>query len=149
MKKQPQLGDVDAAMDTIERLRFVVLLYDKTSTGSEVNNMVRFDLFARKGRDVNNIPQTKGALLQHARRAAYQAGHCWSQTIEPQIELPRPAGWGWVGTDGGKWGVVWSNLPEASKVCRELLRNICYVNYYLQKITITGSPTMHTFVWCT
>ena len=84
MKKQPQLGDVDAAMDTIER--FVILLYDKTNTGSDVNT-VRFDLFARKGRDVNNIPPTKGALLQRARRAAYQVGHCWSQAIEPQIEL--------------------------------------------------------------
>ena len=52
-------------MDTIERV--VVLLYDKTNTGSEVN-IVRFDQFARKGRDVNNIPPTKGALLQHARR---------------------------------------------------------------------------------
>ena len=99
LMKKPQLGDVDAAMDTIER--FVVLLYDKTNTGSEVN-MVRFELFARKSRDINNIPPTKGALLQHARRAAYQAGHCWIQAIEPQIELPRPAGWGWVGTDGGK-----------------------------------------------
>ena len=73
LMKKPQLGDVDAAMDTIER--FVVLLYNKTNTGSEVN-MVRFELFARKGRDDNNIPPTKDALLQHARRAAYQAGHC-------------------------------------------------------------------------
>ena len=89
-------------------------LYDKTNTGSEVN-MVRFELFARKGRDVNNIPPTKGALLQRARRAAYQAGHCWSQAIEPQIELPRPAGWGWVGTDGGKWDGVWSNLPTGKQ----------------------------------
>ena len=119
LMKKPQLGDIDAAMDTIER--FVVLMYVKTNTGSEVH-MVRFDLFAKKGRYVNNIPPTKGALLQHARGAAYQAGHCWSQAIEPQIELPRPAGWGWVGIGGGKWDVVWSNLPEASKVCRELLR---------------------------
>ena len=47
LMKKPQLGDVDAAMDTIQR--FVVLLYDKTNTGSEVN-MVRFEIFARKGR---------------------------------------------------------------------------------------------------
>ena len=99
LMKKPQLGDVDAAMDTIEIL--VVRLYDKTNTGSEVN-MDRYDLFARKGRDVNNIPPTKSALLQRARRAAYPAGHCWSQAIGPQIELPWPAGWDWVGTDGGK-----------------------------------------------
>ena len=98
---------VEHQLDKIQR---VDVVWDKTNTGSEVN-MVGFEQFARKGRDVNNIPPTKGALLQHARRAAYQAGHCWSQTIEPQIEIPRPAGWGWVGTDGGKWGVVWSNFP--------------------------------------
>ena len=96
LMKKPKLGDVDAAMDTVER--FVVLLDDKTNTGSEVN-MVRFDLFARKGRDVNNIPPTKGALLQHARRAAYQAGHCWSQAVKPPIAPKRAAGWGWVGTE--------------------------------------------------
>ena len=103
-------------------------LYNKTNTGSEVN-MDRFELFARKGRDVNNIPPTKDALLQHARRAAYQAGHCWSQAVEPQIELPRPAGWGWVSTDGRKWDVVWSNLPEASKLCKELLLSGCTKGY--------------------
>ena len=47
LMKKPQLGDVDAAMDTIER--FGVLLYDKTNTESEVN-MVRFEIFARKCR---------------------------------------------------------------------------------------------------
>ena len=52
LMKKPQLGDVDAAMDTIER--FVVLLYDKTNTGSEVN-MVRFEIFARKGRYTSTL----------------------------------------------------------------------------------------------
>ena len=65
---KPQLDDVDAAMDQLER--FVVLLYNKLCTTSYVN-VVRFDLFARKGRDVNDIPPTKGAFLQHARRATY------------------------------------------------------------------------------
>ena len=138
LMETPQLGYVDAAVDTIER--FVVLLYDKTNTVSEAN-MARFELFARKGRDVNHIPPTKGVLLQHARRAAFQAGHCWSQAIEPQIELPRPAGWGWVGTDGGKWDVMWSNLPEASKVCRELLRcgctKVCRANCKCMKAALT------------
>ena len=81
---KPQLDDVDAAMDQLEK--FVVLLYNKLCTTSYVN-VVRFDLFARKGRDVNDIPPTKGAFLQHARRATYQAGHCWGQPMEPQMVI--------------------------------------------------------------
>ncbi len=81
---KPQLDDVDAAMDQLEK--FVVLLYNKLCTTSYVN-VVRFDLFARKGRDVNDIPPTKGAFLQHARRATYQAGHCWGQPIEPPMVI--------------------------------------------------------------
>ena len=95
--------------------RFVVLLYGKSSTRSDVN-VVRCDLFARKGRYVNNIPPTQGALLRHARRATYRDGHCWSQAIEPLIEPKRAGGWAQVGTDGGMWDVVWSYLPEANKI---------------------------------
>ncbi len=36
-------------------------------------------------------------------------------------DLPQPEGWGWTGTAEGAWNVLWSKLPEASKVCRELL----------------------------
>ena len=126
MNKQPQLGDVDAAMDTIER--FVVLLYDKTNTGSEVN-MGRFEIFAREGRVGlrQQYSTDEGCASSACEESSISgSGHGWIQAIEPQIELPRPAGWGWVGTGGGgKWDVVWSNLSEASKVCRELLRCGC------------------------
>ena len=30
-------------------------------------------------------------------------------------------GWSWTRTSGETWEVLWSKLPEASKVCRELL----------------------------
>ena len=119
---QPQQSDVDAAMTTLER--FVVLLYDKTSSKSHVNE-ARVDLFAQKGRDVHHIPPTQGSLLQHTRRAVYQAGYCWSQSLSPMAQLPQPEGWGWIGAAGGTWEVMWSSLPEASKVCRELVRCGC------------------------
>ena len=109
-------------MEILEK--FVVLLYDKTSTKCHVNE-ARVDLFARKGRDIYHIPPTQGSLLQHTRRAAYQAGYCWSQPLTPMLQLPPPEGWGWKENAGGTWDVVWSNLPEASKVCQELLRCGC------------------------
>ncbi len=122
LMEQPEQSDVDAALTTLER--FVVLLYDKTSFKSHVNE-ARVDLFARKGRDVNHISPTQGSLLQHTRRAVYQAGYCWSQSLIPMVQLPQPEEWGWKVAAGGTWDVMWSNLPEASKVCRELLRCGC------------------------
>ena len=122
LMQQPQHSDVDAALDLLER--YVVLLYDKTSSSSHVNE-ARLDLFARKGRDVYHIPPTQGGLLQHVRRAVYQAGYCWGQPLSPMLELPQPEGWGWKGTAEGSWEVLWSDLPEASLVCRELLRCGC------------------------
>ncbi len=69
--RQPQHADVETAMGVLER--FVVLLYDKTSCRSHVND-VRVDLFARKGRDVLHIPPTQGCLIEHVRRAVGIAG---------------------------------------------------------------------------
>ena len=80
LMEQPQVSDGDAAMDALER--YVVLLHDRTSSRHHVDEL-RFDLFTQKGKDVSNIPLAKGVLLQHTRRAIYQAGHIWSRVLEP------------------------------------------------------------------
>ena len=67
------ISQVDDAINTLEK--FTVLIYDKTSTKSLVDDS-RMELFAHKGRYVSNIPPTKGALVQHVRRDVYQAGLC-------------------------------------------------------------------------
>ncbi len=108
LMRQPEHADVETAMGVLER--FVVLLYDKTSCRSHVNE-VRVDLFARKGRDVLHIPPTQGCLIEHVRRAVYQAGYCWSQSLLPMPDLPQLEGWGWTGTAEGAWNVLWSKLP--------------------------------------
>jgi len=53
--------------------RFVILLYDKTSECTYVNE-ARKVLFT-KGRQIDRIPPTKAALKEHVKRATYQAGH--------------------------------------------------------------------------
>ncbi|CAH3168150.1 unnamed protein product, partial [Porites evermanni] len=62
--------------------RFVVLMYDRTSSKTSVND-ARKQLFAQKGRTLDAIPPTRAALVEHAKRAAYQAGHCWGQALVP------------------------------------------------------------------
>ena len=53
--------------------RFVVLMYDRSSATTNVNE-ARLDLFARKQRTYETIPSTQAALKEHVKRAAYQAG---------------------------------------------------------------------------
>ena len=73
--------------------RFVVLLYDKTSGCKSVNEL-RKELFTR-GRSIDKIPPTTGALIPHGRRAAYQGGHCWGKTTAKLQNLPDAENWGW------------------------------------------------------
>ena len=68
--------------------RFVVLLYDRTSTKATVNE-ARKQLFIQKGRQFDNIPPTEAALAEHVKRTAYQAGYIWGQTLTPSPELPK------------------------------------------------------------
>jgi hypothetical protein len=60
-------------MHTIER--FVILLYDRTSTCTDIDK-ARQKLFAKK----TNVKQMP-ALEQHLKRAAYQGGHIWGQSL--------------------------------------------------------------------
>ena len=102
---------------------FVVLLYDRKSSSNEVN-ITRKQLFAQKGRTLENIPPTKDALLQHVKRAAYQSGFVWGQCLIVNPDLPSPSNWGWASVDD-VWQPVWITQPSAAGCCQELLRCGC------------------------
>lgn len=74
-------------MRTIER--FVILIYDRTATDI---NKARRKLFSKKSH-VQLIPSTNAALSQHVRRAIYQCGHVWDQTLVLAPTLPSPIDW--------------------------------------------------------
>jgi hypothetical protein len=65
----PSSLEVNQYMQTIGWL--VVLMYDRTSTATLVNE-TRLQFFNQKGRAFDNIPQTQAALLQHVKWAVYQ-----------------------------------------------------------------------------
>ena len=119
---RPTLLTIDTWLERVER--FVVLLYDRTSSQMSVND-ARMQLFTQKGRTIDGLPPTKAALVQHTMRAAYQAGHCWAQAMVASPELPSPSEWGWNKTTDGEWEVNWTTLPEATQACRELIRCGC------------------------
>ena len=103
--------------------RYVVLLYDKTSSLADVNDC-RQVLFTKKSRSIENIPPTKAALFQHIKRTCYQAGYVWSQCLDEIMELPNPCNWGWIKSSTG-YEPVWSEQPEASKHFYELIKSGC------------------------
>ena len=109
-------------MNEIER--FVVLLYQRTSSLRKVL-AAKKSMLASVNRKIENIPQTTGALVQHVKRAVYQAGHIWDQYMQGDLTLPSPSAWGWERTDNSPWIACWTTLPEASKACQELLRCGC------------------------
>ena len=73
LAKSPfQLLDVDSQQfQKLERL--TVILYDKSSPESSINQ-ARKEIFCRANRQMEKLPPTQDALLQHIRRAVYQAG---------------------------------------------------------------------------
>ena len=99
-------------------------MYKRTSDLTHVNE-AREELFSQRHK-MENIPPTLAALEQHIKRAAYQAGHVWGQTLVAEPKLPTPACWGWEkGEDDSGWTPLWTTLPEAAKACHELIKCGC------------------------
>ena len=106
----------------IERL--TVIMYDRTSHLSCVNE-AREEIFCQKNQSMDKIPPTQDALLQHTRRALYQAG-IWTTCTQAQPMIPSPE-FGWT-MESGHWVPVWITLPEVSKACSELVKCSCKGN---------------------
>jgi hypothetical protein len=111
----------DKDLNALEK--FVVIMYDRSSTLTTVNE-ARLDLFAWKQRPYMAIPPTQAALKEHSKRAAYEGGIIWGQAMDPQPEVSNPEEWGWTKHDD-EWQVHWTDLGPVSKSCRELTRCGC------------------------
>ena len=103
--------------------RFTVVMYSRTCSLSQVDK-ARQMLFAQGRQSLENIPPTKAALQQHIKRAAFQSGHIWGQTLKSQQDIPDATEWGWERCQG-RLTPKWTTLPEASKVCQELINCKC------------------------
>ena len=95
-------GPESVQEEVVDKLqRFVVLLYDKTSTLYKVKQ-ARQTLFAQHSRCLEATPPTEQALEQHILRATYQAGHVWGKSLEKAPDLPDLSKWGWQRNGSGK-----------------------------------------------
>ena len=74
--------------------------------------------------NLENVPPSKNALLQHTKRAIYQTG-IWSRCLEPIQNLPPPSDFGWINSSVDPdipWEPLWFTNGEASKECREFFK---------------------------
>ena len=109
-------------MDILQK--FVITLYDRSSPTTDVDE-VRIDLFARKQKSYDAIPPTRAALVQHTKRAAYQAGCIWGQATIRQMEFDSPAEWGWKQQEDNTWHVYWTTLSPIAESCQQLRKCGC------------------------
>jgi hypothetical protein len=115
--------DVEPFLSQLQR--FVVLMYDRSSSKMTVNSL-RKHLFTKRGRTMEGLPPTEAALFQHTKRAAFQSGYCWHRSLQPQQNLPSPSEWGWVKNDtDGDWKPLWTTIPVVADCCPELLKCGC------------------------
>ena len=99
-------------------------LYDRSSSCSDVDS-ARKCLFLQKNTRFDNLPPTNAALIQHIKRATYQGGIVWGQTLQTQPLLPSPNQWGWMKNSDGSWGIHWTELNSISDECKELCKCSC------------------------
>ena len=109
-------------VNTQERL--IILIYEKNSVDEEVN-VARRNMYCKKNKAIENIPPTKDALIQQAKRAAYQGGHIWGNVFTCIPDLPCPSQWGWKKNEGEDWVPLWTTLLDVSQVCLEFKRCGC------------------------
>lgn len=87
-------------------------------------NELRHHMFTKKGKMPENIPPTSNSLLQHIRRAIFQGVFIWSKATEVSQNLPDAQRWGWEKV-GDKFLPRWMTIPEAAKICTELIHCGC------------------------
>ena len=107
--------------------RFVILMYSKTSDHKSINK-ARMDMFFLKNHpNIESIPPTENALLQHTKRAIFQTG-VWSRWNDSFQNLPSPTLYGWKRSDidpNIPWEPIWFTNGEASKEIREFIKCNC------------------------
>ena len=100
-------------------------MYEKNGSEQSVNKC-RKDLFSKMSRRIENIPPTNATLLQHTKNANLQAGYVWAHSTVRTPYLPNPQDWGWTQhSDNSLWEPLRTDLSEASKACRELIKCRC------------------------
>ena len=72
--------------------------------------------------DLRKLPPSREALLQHTKRACFQAGYIW-EDCQADLFLPDPKLWGWVSYEEKGSTPLW--LADESAACLETFVTTC------------------------
>ncbi|KAG7160798.1 hypothetical protein Hamer_G025792 [Homarus americanus] len=75
--------------------QFVMQLYGAVDEDVTTVDAARSHLFFHKGRDFDHMPPSSDALHQHIRRATYQSGQVWGNSLQKDPQPVSPTEWGW------------------------------------------------------
>ena len=81
-------------------------------------NELRMEIFCHRNQNMEQLPPTEDALLQHCKRVIYQMS-LWALSDESNPHIPPPSEYGWE-KSGNEWKPVWITIPEVSENCRKL-----------------------------
>ena len=87
-------------------------------------NDVRYAMFCSKAGDSSQLLPTRDALLQHIRRANYQAA-IWHRALEAQPNVPNPSSHGWLVNGNGHLVIQWMTQPPAPHDLLKLISCNC------------------------
>ena len=103
--------------------KYVVNLYSRNSKLTCVNE-ARQDIFCHKSQNMESLPPTENALLQHTKCNIFQSG-IWSLSLENNPVIPDPQSFGWNLDCNAMFAPVWLTISELSKCCQNLLKCAC------------------------
>ena len=64
--------------------------------------------------------------MEHTKRAVYQGGHVWGQTLECFQCIPSPENLGWQNEkENSNWKPKWTTSTAVAASCQELLKCGC------------------------
>lgn len=114
-----EFSSAESLLADVEPL--VCKLYGSPSS-TRVND-ARFTMFCSKAGNEQAIPPTKQALLQHVKRANYQAA-IWKRADKAMMEAPAPVGHGWV-MEQDELSVLWTTADMAPPDVLKLVKCNC------------------------
>lgn len=89
---------------------FISSLYSPSSGAGKTTDEVRYWLFCQKGQRNERLPPTSDSLLQHTKRANYQA-YVWKRALEPVQNLPPADQHGWEVKDSCLQPILMTKPP--------------------------------------
>ena len=78
---------------------------------SDINYQQMHDFEHSVHSNLRLLPPSKIGLIEHAKRAAYEAGWAWYKCKE-NVELPNPEMWGLRKTKSGRFEPKWQDIQD-------------------------------------